>query len=645
MILNYTKMEPVTRVNDTDEEVLPTRENEVEKLVDFRLQVLSHFKRHLKQFSTSNLPEALDERRALLAKEIESTKSAFVESLNFACLLTSKIAELESNIAVRPVFKKMNNLVADYFRILLLLMTTVFHASGNDQFAGTTFAKLYHSALAVSVEGHNSSDSTTDVFLARVDACDDPAIANELLETLSALVLYAKTEEESANLVEASWLFLQSHTARAEVQQDYHLPYAFQAAFQSKVPRVARGRVARGMTPQYIQQLANRVALHRSKRNTSRSFFEQCLLRHWGLLMMLDCTSSNAIRQYSDFYAIFEKLLSELDPSSLTKHQPRQRSLSWDEDPAYIPPKSLAADNDDSYHCGSDSMPSLDNKSYPACYQMVLDMSVASVAFFEVNLKRELHPETGPFGSFCALLNNFGSFLRLYLKYDKIFYQPQVLSAVAISSQNALDVVFAQIHEFALWRSHQPTAADFDSLFSVGPDPAAAEYLACVLERVEAHVMTPMRDLYASMKLIHGDEADFGRQKLRGFGAKLDKSVEKLKQMQKSLQTSPSRHLTSVSRDQESQDESSSMPRRTKRKRANAKEAAGSTDHHERKSEEHESGKQSRYNFMEWEPDEPQGRQSPNTSLPFAAARPFEDIMSTSDESSFGASGDWQDDE
>ena len=292
-----------------------------------------------------------------------------------------------------------------------------------------------------------------------LDSCDDSALACQILDFLSAIVVKSDVQQIEGRNV--SWTVL--HTiyvgnvdAFKSVDDTDHRPPALERVLQQVIRRRNRGGV-----PLALEAL-DRYALNSTKRFRENFAIKYWLLSYWGLATLSGNSLCDDLSKLVDSLDSFLGTISPSGEASIGSERLRKKTRD---------PKEEA------------EVPALTAKSYPVFFEVLLHMIIAS---FEMACPGEfgkVEPNKvagSPYRDIRGLSRLFRYVAQLYATKFKLFPR-QTLTVVVKACGIMVKASERQVLNCMEWRNAQPMLSNSDKKKGV-VDAASSKFFQALID-------------------------------------------------------------------------------------------------------------------------------------------------------------------
>jgi hypothetical protein len=481
-------------------------------IVDIKLNLIEHLATGAASSSPINSCTAL----AVLKINPLILRQRIARCLRIASFLLLKLQSVQDTKISDTSIDCLTKLTSEYLRLLHTILISKIYPDQSSETNKDDF--VYFFGLYLSVIGSkqpmndaiqfkaNNGTVTANHFKILVSSfqvhlgCCHASIASQLMETLS--IFAAKSESSILHyMVDVHWsaTFMSKHahfvnSKSGTVETPFALVKAL-SALRNCTDVTAEERCT--------HESAVKLMTGRFHKSGERNLFLiHSLCRHWGLIAL----SPMRTTLFTDFLkTLMGKLLDYLkgvdDCSVGQKIGPRNNEESSDdddEDGEYIPP-STSQFSKPSIPALSD-FTCLTSSSYPIYFDMILRMTVSSIAIFSVpdimsSFKKSAVPSRRlhPVYKLEHIVEVFGSLIKLYKDKFQIF--PKfLLPSIIYTSKCMLDISVTKVQDYVEWRNSQPVLPPEDNNPGIF-DMASTSFLKNLLDIFGLHVVGRLRAL------------------------------------------------------------------------------------------------------------------------------------------------------
>ena len=486
------------------------------RVIQLRLSLIKHL-------CTITAHDTRDDTEASLEERPETSRGNIVRCLRLTSFLLLNFPFLERTTQSGELIESFFKLISEYIRLACSILISKIDFEGisetNNADSSSVFG-LYLSTfgskeplnqtgenIAVS-NSFNLKDFDKLVSSFRDHIGDNhTSITSQLLETLS--VFAARIGSNILDrMIDIHWkaTFLSEYTSGGEYNDSSGSPFALVEVFKS-VSRNKRERFTNTSVEECCSyRIITKLMKHRYNKSLERhQYLVQSMRRHWGLIAL----SPRRFKLITNFLnTLLGKVLEYLkdvdDCLVGQKYKSKDNeALSSgdddDEDDEYFPPSTSAPPliYKPSIPTSSDFV-CLTSDSYPIYLDMLMRMTVSSIAFFSIpeEMSRIRRPATTsymhhPVYELERMIAVYGAVVKLYK--DKFHIFPKFLhSSIITVSKCMLDISVTKSQEYTEWRNYQPVLHLEEREFK-GFDPASTKFLKKLLDSFGLHVIGPLR--------------------------------------------------------------------------------------------------------------------------------------------------------
>ena len=454
---------------------------------------------------------------AILNKNPLLLRQRIARCLRLASFLLLKLPVMKEAMSSDASIENLTKLISEYLRLLctILISKTGFDQnseSNNDDFV--YFFGLYLSVIGSKqplndvIELRANSDSFTvkhfkilvSSFQDHIEDCHTP-IALQLLETLSIFAARSKSSILHY-MIDVHWnsTFISKYTNAVDHKGIIGPPFVLVKTLKSLSHATLHGYTNVNAEEHCTHQTVVKLMKGRFNRSGERNLYlVHSMCRHWGLLAL----SPRKINLFTNFLStLLGKLvdyLKDVDDCFVGQKIDSEKNevLSDEDDGEYIPPSSTTQVCKPSIPTLSDFM-CLTSSSYPIYFDMLLRMTVSSIALFSVseamsnfNQSATTSNRPHPVYKLENMVEVYGSLIKLYK--DKFHIFPKfLLSSIVHTSKCMLEISVAKLQEYVEWRNCQPVLPP-EEVNSRVFDPASTSFLKNLLDTFGLHVVGTLR--------------------------------------------------------------------------------------------------------------------------------------------------------
>jgi len=286
-------------------------------------------------------------------------------------------------------------------------------------------------------------------------------------------------------------------------------------------------------------------------------FFISWHLRHWALCMVADASSS-FIKHLQHLQMKLDEYLHHAKDPLLQRLQ-RKSETSFpdndDDDDSYVPPDVR---NQQRLCLPQSGLPGLSAKSYPAFFEMLMHLTLASCS-------RSRHTATDAMHD--GMLKMYSSLVRMYIECITIFPR-QFIQKMLQFCKEANSIIMIKVQAVAAVecgnpeaRMHFKTSQQRDDLMDslANQDPTQDSILATLVNGVKSHVLQSATSLSESvLSILKGASPDHISSKATALKNHTEKALENMdkllchgRQGHSASRTSPRRHSSKRKRNED----------------------------------------------------------------------------------------------
>lgn len=385
-------------------------------------------------------------------------------------------------------------------------------------------------------------DEVFNAFVFHLRICDDAAVSNELVESLSALTVLSKGDL-LFRMTDVSWTALHTTYLNQEDVVHSRTPFALLEILRRSMPPSGLCTKYASSAQRTLTTTIMKTALNRSRDFEKSSTFINGILRHWALLALSSQSYQKKESHLSSMRDNLERFLDDIYETLAAGISTKMKDETSDEDGEYHPPQGKRKSRPS---LPKSDIPGLNGLSFPIfcevlMHSIVAALSMSSPTMIAINTASNddsLTAEAGPFLHLQNLAELFGSVIALFREKMKIFprrHVPMVIHA----SKCMLNICLHQLHRCVEWRNSQPMLS-MEQIETGFEDVASIRYLHSLLESFGTHIVGELLSLCNLVDLQSSGEDDSdvptqgGRgdqQKTSGFRFAVDKSLQALKKV------------------------------------------------------------------------------------------------------------------
>ena len=504
-------------------------EDHYDVILGFRLGILQHLTSHLQRFSGRSRSGSAMTPPHVLLKELARMQPFFAQCLRLATFLLSKLPEVLGADLDTIRAKRLALLTAAYFRLLLVSMEICLdiqrdgsletnqhntHLLGPGQ-----FFVLYRSIMgaerpltdAITMADdvvHNpvSFKSVLQSFRRYLTKCRDTTVVTEMLETLSVLALHSNEDEAVIEMVRISWTAFHSKFLDDGATSGPVIPFALTEALNRFSPGAMLNSNPTTIKDAAIRETLLKSAFCNTKVQENQSFLVQGMLRHWGFLVLSEHLYQSSADHLHQLFASLQSFLGEAHESIGPKQRIQKDENRSGDDDEYLPPKRSRSIKPTTV-LPEPVIPGLNQCSYFAYFQTLLDITVSSCALFRIKDDGDwIDSMNGPYTPLSNLVETFGSLVDLFRQRMHIFPR-QCFASVLNACRSMLNVALAQSTQCIEWRSSQPVLA-VEKIEVKAFDPASVQNLGNVFDAFGIYVVGTLDALCGSIESMGISTAD-----------------------------------------------------------------------------------------------------------------------------------------
>jgi len=483
-------------------------------VVDIRINLIEHLATGVISTSCNSSSTIL----AILNINPSMLRQYIARCLRLASFLLLKLQSVHDTNISDASIESLTKLTSEYLRLLCRILISKIDLDQSSEIDKDDF--VYFFGLYLSLIGSkqplddaihykaNNGTFTLNQFKILVSSfqdrigCCHASIASQLLETLS---IFAARSESSIlhHMVDVHWsaTFMSKH-AHFVSSKNTTIDTPFALLKTLKTPSRSALRDYTDLTAE--ERRAHGLAVNLMtgcfcKSGERNLFLVHSMCRHWGLITL----SPRRTTLFTDFLKTLLGKLSDflkgVDGFVGQKivSENKEESSDDDEDGEYFPP-SLAPQISKLSIPTLGDFTCLTSSSYPIYFDMLLRMTVSSVAVFSVPgimcsfknpvvASRRLHPVY----KLEQMIVVYGSLIKLYKDTFQMF--PRfLLPSIIYTSKYMLDISLTKVHDYIEWRNSQPVLPPEDKNPRVF-DMASTSFLKNLLDTLGLHVIGKLR--------------------------------------------------------------------------------------------------------------------------------------------------------
>jgi hypothetical protein len=385
-------------------------------------------------------------------------------------------------------------------------------------------------------------DEVFNAFVFHLRICDDAAVSNELVESLSVLAVLGKGDL-LFRMTDVSWTAL--HTTYSSQEDDVRsrTPFALLEILRRSMPSSGLCTKQVSLAQRTLTTTIMKTAMNRSRDFEKNSTFINGILRHWALYALCPQEYIKKESHLSDMRDSLERFLDDIYETLAAGISTKMKDETSDEDGEYYPPQWKRKSRPS---LPMSDIPGLNGLSFPIYCEVLLHSIVAALSvsppmMITINTAsnvESLTAEAGPFLHLQNLAELFGSVIALFRTKMKIFPR-RTVPIVIHASKCMLNGCLHQLHRCVEWRNSQPMLS-MEEIETGFEDVASIRYLHSLLESFGTHIVGELLSLCNLVDLQSSGEDDSDvptqgggcdQQKTSGFRFAVDKSLQALKKV------------------------------------------------------------------------------------------------------------------
>lgn len=485
-------------------------------VVDIRINLIEHLATGVISTSSNSSSTAL----AVLKINPSILRQYIARCLRLASFLLLKLQSVQDTNISDASIDSLTKLTSEYLRLICRILISKIdldQSSETDKDDFVYFFGLYLSLIgskqplndAIHYKANNGTFTLNQFkilvssFQDRIGCCHT-SIASQLLETLS---IFAARSESSIlhHMLGVHWgaTFMSKHAHFVSSKNTtIDTPFALLKSLKTPSRSALRDFTDLTAEERRAHELAVNLMIGRFCKSGERNLFlVHSMCRHWGLIALLPRRTT----LFTDFLkTLLGKLLDFLkgvdkgnEQSIVLKNKEESTDDDDDEDGEYFPP-SLAPQISKLSIPTLGDFTCLTSSSYPIYFDMLLRMTVSSIAVFSVPgimcsfkkpivASRRLHPVY----KLEQMIVVYGSLIKLYKEKFQMF--PRfLLPSIICTSKYMLDISITKVHDYVEWRNSQPVLPTEDKNPGVF-DMASTSFLKNLLDTFGLHVIGKLR--------------------------------------------------------------------------------------------------------------------------------------------------------
>ena len=385
-------------------------------------------------------------------------------------------------------------------------------------------------------------DEVFNAFVYHLGICDDAAVSNELVESLSVLAVLGKGDL-LFRMTDVSWTALHTTYFSQEDAVRSRTPFALLEILRRSMPPSGLCTKYTSSAQRTLTTTIMKTALNRSRDFDKSSTFINGILRHWALLALHPQSYIKKESHMSDMRDSLERFLDDIYETLAADISTKRKDDTSDEDGEYYPPQWKRKSRPS---LPTSDIPGLNGLSFPIYCEVLLHSIVAAVSISSPTIiaidtaseHESLTAEAGPFLHLQNLAELFGSVVALFRTKMKIFPR-RTVPMVIHASKCMLNICLHQLHRCVEWRNSQPMLS-MEERETGFEDVASIRYLHSLLESFGTHVVGELLFLCNLVDLQSSGEDDSDvltkggggdQQKTSGFRFAVEKSLQALKKV------------------------------------------------------------------------------------------------------------------
>ena len=337
--------------------------------------------------------------------------------------------------------------------------------------------------------------------------CDDhTSVTSQLLETLS--VFAARPGSELLDrMIDIHWdaTFLSEYANGERQIYSTSSPFSLTEVLRSTSRYKPQGFINAAIEEHCSHRIITKLMKHNYNKSLQRhQYLVHSMRRHWGLLALSPGRFKCISKFLNTLLGELTKYLRDIDDYLIGQEVNSNENEAFaddedDDDDEYLPPSTTTPVIRKPSIPPSPDFACLTSRSYPIYLDVLMRMTVSSVALFSISEEMAKFKQDRttsyihhPVYQLERMVITFGSLFELYKGKYHIF--PKFLdSSITNVSKCMLDVSVMKIQEYVEWRNCQPVLRLEESEFK-GFDVASTSYLKKLLDTFGQHVVGPLRE-------------------------------------------------------------------------------------------------------------------------------------------------------